>query len=110
MPSLEYLGMAGSSKHSTNCSAGVHTGGGCEGQGEGADMTVLWGVGRLPQQATSSGQEGLAPVGVKLSGPILLPGLVGFFGGLNHSHHIPDGTQDGPGHAGTCLVHCNTMG
>lgn len=26
MPSLEYLGMAGSSKHSTHCSAGVHTG------------------------------------------------------------------------------------
>lgn len=53
MPSLEYLGMAGSSKHSTHCSAGVHTGGGCEGQGEGADMTVLWGVDRLPQQAAN---------------------------------------------------------
>lgn len=48
----------------------------------------------------SSGQEGLAPVCAKIAGPILLSGLVGFFGGLNHSHPIPDGTQNGLGQAG----------
>lgn len=120
MPSLEYSGMTGSSPGDSCLPAaastaptallGFHSGGGCEGQGEGADRIVLWGVDWLPQQAANiigAGGPGSSLCQAFRAHPVLRVG--GFLGGLNHSHHIPAGTQDGPGQAGTCLVHCNTM-
>lgn len=83
MPSLEYLGMAGSSpgdsccpaaaSTGTHCSAEVHSGGGWESQGEGAERTVLWEVDRLPQQAANIIRAGEADS--SLQGPYCSQGL-----------------------------------